>query len=144
MVREQAQVIALSDAELTLTTQLKMGCSGCQQQSSCGAGIISKAFSDRRAVFTVPRPLGFNAAIGETVTLELPEQALTRYSLLLYGAPLAALLGMSLLSQALGTSEGASIVLAFMAMGLSFIGLRKWLRHRDVQVQQLLKVTEIS
>lgn len=144
MIRELAQVIQVEAEQLLVTTELKSGCGSCAQQSTCGAGIISKAFTDRRAQFHVPKPSG-DFQPGQQVELLLPEQAVTRYSLLLYGIPIAMLLLVAvLLTNMTSLSEGWIILVAFIGFGLSFVGLQRWLRQRDVQVSRLLMVKQID
>lgn len=144
MIREVAEVIAVEDDELFVSTQLKSGCGSCAQQSTCGAGIISKAFSDRRAEFRVRKPTG-QFQPGQHIELLLPEQALTKFSLLVYGIPLMALLLVAVgLTQVTVISEGWVIMAAFVSFGCSFWGLKHWLHHRDVQVSQLLSVQQID
>ncbi|PTB84353.1 Fis family transcriptional regulator, partial [Pseudidiomarina aestuarii] len=98
MIREHAHIVAVEADYLLVSTQLKTGCGSCQQQNTCGAGIISKAFSDRRAEFRIAKPKQGQFRAGEMVELLLPETALTKLSLLLYGTPLAALLGAAVLT----------------------------------------------
>ncbi|KFZ31733.1 positive regulator of sigma E activity [Pseudidiomarina salinarum] len=144
MIREVAEITAIHPDSLQVSTQLKTGCSGCEQQSTCGAGIISKAFSDRRAEFLVQRPAG-SFAVGQQVELLLPEAVLTRFSLLIYILPiLILLLSAILLTQGLGWPEGQAIIGSLMAFAASFWLLRRWLHLRDVQVTQLLSVQQIT
>ncbi|WP_417688797.1 SoxR reducing system RseC family protein [Pseudidiomarina sp.] len=143
MIREVAVIQAIEADHLEVSTDLKTGCGGCAQQSTCGAGIISKAFSDRRATFRVARPEG-SFAVGETVELLMPEQALTQASLLIYGIPLLALLGMAVIAQSIfGWTEGVSIVAALIAFASSFVALKRWYQMRDLQVTQLLEVRQL-
>ncbi|WP_417658422.1 SoxR reducing system RseC family protein [Pseudidiomarina sp.] len=144
MIREVAEVIAIDNDELVVSTQLKSGCGSCVQQSTCGAGIISKAFSDRRAEFRVRKPAG-QFAPGQQIELLLPDQALTRFSLMVYGLPLMALLVVAIgLTNMTALSEGWVIISAFTGFGFSFYALKRWLHHRDVQVTQLLRVQQID
>ncbi|MDN7123582.1 SoxR reducing system RseC family protein [Pseudidiomarina terrestris] len=144
MIREIAIVQAIEADSLLVTTELKSGCSGCAQQSNCGAGIISKAFSDRRAEFRVAKPAGMQFKPGEQIELLLPEQMLTRASLLIYGVPLLALLGTALIAQLLlGMSEGSAILLSLVGFAGSFWGLKRWFQMRDVKVSQLLQVQQM-
>lgn len=123
MIREVAIIKTVEQDTLLVTTELKSGCSGCAQQSNCGAGIISKAFSDRRAEFRVAKPAGMNFVAGEQIELLLPEQMLTRASLLIYGVPLMALLITALVAQLLfGISEGSAILLSLTGFAASFWG----------------------
>lgn len=143
MIREVAVVQAIEADYLEVSTELKTGCGGCAQQSTCGAGIISKAFSDRRATFRVARPEG-RFTVGETVELLMPEQALTQASLLIYGIPLLTLITIAVLAQGImGISEGVSIIVAMIGFAASFIGLKRWYQMRDLQVTQLLQVRQL-
>lgn len=143
MIREVAIIQAIDTNYLEVSTELKTGCGGCAQQSTCGAGIISKAFSDRRATFRVARPEGVYR-VGETVELLMPEQALTQASLLIYGIPLVTLLSFAIITQSvLGWSEGLSIIAALTAFATSFVALKRWYQLRDLQVTQLLEVRQL-
>lgn len=144
MIREVAVIQAIEADTLLVSTELKSGCSGCAQQSNCGAGIISKAFSDRRAEFRVGKPAGMNFKVGEQIELLMPEQMLTRASLLIYGVPLVALLTTALIAQLLlGISEGKAILLSLFGFAASFWGLKRWFQMRDVKVSQLLQVQQM-
>jgi Positive regulator of sigma E activity len=144
VIRELAEVVSVENDFLLVSTELKTGCSGCAQQNTCGAGVISKAFSDRRAEFRVHKPQGYFRP-GQQIELLLPEQALTRYSLLVYMVPLFALLVMAIFTgQLLSWSEGWVILSAFSGFAVSFYLLRRWLQHRDIQVAQLLSVQQID
>ncbi|MGI0152285.1 SoxR reducing system RseC family protein [Pseudidiomarina sp. WS423] len=144
MIRELAEVIAVDESSLLVATQLKTGCSGCAQQNTCGAGVISKAFADRRAQFRVAKPMG-DFRVGEQLELLLPEQTLTHFSLLMYGLPIVVLTLLAmLLTKFTSWPEGWIILTAFAGFGLSFIGLKKWLSQRDIQINKQLKVEQIS
>lgn len=144
MIREVATITEVGADYLLVTTELKTGCSGCAQQSTCGAGIISKAFSDRRAAFRVNKPGDSHFSVGQTVELLLPEQMLTQASLLIYGLPLVVLLlSAATLQGGLGLHEGISIAGSLIAFGASFWGLKRWFKMRDLQVSQLLQVQQI-
>ncbi len=145
MIRERAEIVAIHDDYLTVSTELKSGCGGCVQQNTCGAGIISKAFADRRAEFIVQRPSGMQFALGDQIELALPQTMLTRFSLWVYGLPLLVLLTSALITQlGLGWSEGYVIVTAALGFISSFVLIRQWLKLRDVQVSQLLQIQQIS
>lgn len=144
MIRELAEVIAVESDFLLVSTELKTGCNGCAQQNTCGAGVISKAFSDRRAEFRVYKPKG-QFSPGQQIELLLPEQALTRYSLAVYLLPILVLLLIAIVTgQLLLWSEGWVILSAFSGFAFSFYLLRHWLQQRDIQVAQLLSVQQID
>ncbi|TRW49597.1 SoxR reducing system RseC family protein [Aliidiomarina halalkaliphila] len=142
MIRELGEVIEVDGNSVTIATQLKQGCGGCQQQNHCGAGLLSKAFPSRQGTLSIW--MDSTPAVGDTVELLLPEQVMVRFSFLLYLVPLLALFAGAWLGQALLGSEGISILLGFSAFALSFIGLKRWLKMRDIRVRQLLQVNILA
>lgn len=144
MIRERAEIVRVEADHLYVTTQIKTGCSGCAQQTVCGTGIISKAFADRRAAFRVVKPQG-HFETGQQVDLLLPEQALSRFSLLVYVVPLLSLFLLAWFTgNILQWTEGWVIIASFWGFGFSFYGLKQWLQKRDIQVMQLLSVQQID
>ena len=138
-MKEIAEVVAVDGRRITLSTQLKTACSGCQQNTTCGAGILSKVFADRNARFTVDSELPVQ--IGDHVEITMDEADFTRYALLLYGLPIIGLFIVAmLLTQLSSLSEGIIILLSFSGFGAIFWALKQWFRQRDVKVQQLIRI----
>ncbi|KPD22815.1 MULTISPECIES: SoxR reducing system RseC family protein [Idiomarina] len=138
-MKEIAEVTAVEGNRVTVTTELKTACSGCAQVSNCGAGILSKVFADRNAQFTVVTEQAFRP--GELVQLEVPDTAVTRFALLLYGLPILMLLLIAVLLENTGTlTEGFIILLSFAGFALTFWGLKRWFRKRDIQVNAMVKL----
>ncbi|MDA6065836.1 SoxR reducing system RseC family protein [Idiomarina abyssalis] len=138
-MKEIAEVTAVEGNRVTVTTELKTACSGCAQVSNCGAGILSKVFADRNAQFTVVTEQAFRP--GELVQLEVPDTAVTRFALLLYGLPILMLLLIAVLLENTGTlTEGFIILLSFAGFALTFLGLKRWFRKRDIQVNAMVKL----
>lgn len=139
MIREIGTVTAVADNWVTVTTQLQQGCGSCQQQNHCGAGILSKALPNRRGtleVYMANPPL-----VGSNVEVLMPEQAMLKFSLLLYLLPILALFAGAMLGQMWQPAqEGVAILLAVSAFACSFWGLKRWLQRRDVQVRALMQV----
>ncbi|RUO80592.1 Fis family transcriptional regulator [Idiomarina tyrosinivorans] len=143
MVRELGEVTAVGRGVITIATQLKSGCGSCVQQSTCGAGIISKVFSEKRAELTVETDDKF--ALGETVQLSIAEEWLTRFALLVYGLPIVALLVSAIALSAIpGISEGIVILLSFGCFGLTFAALKGSLRGRDLKVNRVVGIQRLS
>lgn len=138
-MREIGKVTAIEGNSIQISTDLKSGCSGCAQRNTCGAGLLSKAFPNRRGQFNITSAETFT--VGQTLELELAESALTRYALALYLLPLIALLaGAGLGSWLQPAHEGLAISLGALAFGLSFFALKHGLKHQDSSAQSLLKV----
>lgn len=138
-MKEIAEVVAVDGRRITLSTQLKTACSGCQQNTICGAGILSKMFADRNARFTVDSDLRLQ--IGDRVEITMDEADFTRYALLLYGLPIIGLfVAAMLLTHLSALPEGIIILLSFGAFGAIFWALKRWFRQRDINVQQLIRI----
>lgn len=138
-MREIGKVTAIEGDSIQISTELKSGCSGCVQRNNCGAGILSRAFPNRRGQFNITSSESFK--VGQTLELELAESALTRYALALYVLPLLSLLaGAGLGSWLQPAHEGLAIGLGALAFGLSFFALKQALKHQDSKAQRLIKV----
>jgi len=48
MIEEQATVVAINDNNVTVTSDIKSACSGCQQVDNCGSGQVAKAFPQKK------------------------------------------------------------------------------------------------
>ncbi|WP_194755810.1 SoxR reducing system RseC family protein [Aliidiomarina indica] len=142
MIRELGEVIDIDGHAVTVATQLKQGCGGCQQQNHCGAGLLSKAFPTRQGTLSIWMEKVPN--LGDSVEILLPEQVMVRFSLLLYLVPLIALFIGAWLGNSLLGSEGVSILLGFSAFALSFFVLKQWLKIRDIRVRKLIQVNVVA
>lgn len=142
MVREIAKVTAIHGDTIEVSTELKSGCSGCAKRSTCGAGILSRAFPNRRGTFSMTTSESYT--LGQSLQLELPETALTRYALALYLLPLFALLaGAAIGSWLQPAHEGLAIAMGGAGFGLSFFALKAMMKYKDIKVQRLLKVSHL-
>ena len=59
MIEEQATVVAINDNNVTVTSDIKSACSGCQQVDNCGSGQVAKAFPQKKTL----DELNFNTAV---------------------------------------------------------------------------------
>lgn len=139
MIREIGEITAVSGQQVTITTALQQGCGGCKQQSHCGAGILSKALPNRRG--SVDVWLENPPQVGTHVELWLPEKAMLKFSVLLYLLPILMLLAGAVMGEQLfPQQELYGIAFAGIGFAASFIGLKRWLRRRDLQVRELMQV----
>lgn len=77
--------------------------------------------------------------------LEVPETAVTRFALLLYGLPILTLLLLAVLLENTGTlPEGFVILLSFAGFAFTFWGLKRWFRKRDIQVNAMVKLETVA
>ncbi len=99
MITEQAIVRRAGDARVELELERDSSCGGCEVREGCGVGALARLLGRRRKslVIDTDRPL----RPGDRVVLALPERALVRLSLLVYGLPLFGLLAGTVLPAAL-------------------------------------------
>lgn len=139
MIKEQGTVSGVDGDIVTIQSSLKSGCSGCAQQNKCGAGLLAKAFPQRRGDISIRTQERFEQ--GQQVELEMAESTMAKYSVLMYLFPLFALLaGAAIGSWLQPEGEGLAILLAMSLFALSFAALKSILRCSDFKVQRILAV----
>jgi sigma-E factor negative regulatory protein RseC len=114
MLTESALVIRRDGNRVELELQRSSACDHCELNQGCGTGALGRLLGRRS------RPLAIETDTdckpGDRVLLELPESALVRASLLLYGLPLLGLLLGGLLAVLLAVPE-------WLAVGIAVFGL---------------------
>ncbi|GAA0199684.1 SoxR reducing system RseC family protein [Kangiella japonica] len=136
MFTETGQVIAAEDGTVWVQTQSKTGCSSCKVSSTCGSGIVNKAFSHK--VYVTPLKNTLNAHINDEVEVGIPEDLVLKASLVVYLLPLFCLmLALLLSSLALpNLSELGSILTAFVGLLVGFAGV-SWFSRRKAQQHKM-------
>lgn len=136
MFTEIGKIIAAEEDTVWVQTQSKTGCSSCKVSSTCGSGIVNKAFSHK--VFVTPLKNTLNAHINDEVEVGIPEDLVLKASLVVYLLPLVCLLLALALSSLLlpNLSEQGSILSAVIGLAIGFVGVR-WFSRRKSQQQQL-------
>lgn len=120
MLKEQGLVVAIEDDTAMVQTVSKTSCNSCQVNSTCGTGIISKAFGERS--FITPMQNRINAQEGDQVEVGIPEDLVIKASFLVYLLPLA-LMFVSVLVASYWLTDLAEpwlILLAFVTLVLGF------------------------
>ena len=124
MITEQGIIGKISGRKATVQIQKSSACSSCESRDSCDVhgGKPMEIEVDNR----------LKAAEGDQVEVSVPSGTFLLVSLYVYFIPVAALIGGAyvggtLLAPSLGLSETpCSIVLGFLAMGVTFILLRRF------------------
>lgn len=124
MIEETATVVAIAADNVTVTSELKSACSGCQQVDNCGSGQVAKAFPQKQLTLTVKSNLPVK--LGDKIVLGLNESALLSSAWQVYLWPLLGLIfaswiGQSLLNQAIIIHEVIVIILAFIGGFVGFL-----------------------
>ncbi len=93
LITERARVLRVVDHVAWVHCESQSGCARCAAGEGCGAGLFARLLRGRLQELPVPVPRGFGSlAAGDHVLLGLSAAAVQNASILLYGAPLAALL----------------------------------------------------
>lgn len=123
MMKEKAIVVAVEHEQITVTSEIKSACSGCQQVDNCGSGQISKAIPQRKLTMDINSKLALK--VGDEVLIGLSEKKLLRTAFQVYlwpllGLILFALIGQYLMIKSIFTSELLVIALSFIGGYLGF------------------------
>ena len=124
MIEQTAIVTKTTTGKAWVKSMQIGGCSGCQQQSSCGSGSLAKLLPKRE--FCLETDL--EVKVGEQVIVEIDDSHLLSASILLYLTPVFLMvLGVSFISTFLPAATADSVlpVVAIMILALVF-----WLINR--------------
>lgn len=124
MIEERATVVAINNDEVTVTSELKSACSGCQQVDNCGSGQVAKAFPQKQLSLTLKSALSLQ--LGDKVVIGLNESALISsawqvYLWPLFGLLFAAFFGQWLVSNDILGHEIFAIVFAVIGGYAGFL-----------------------
>lgn len=124
MFIEMGQVIAREGTTVWVQTQSKTGCSSCKVSSTCGSGIVNKAFSHK--VFVTPLTNTIKADVNDEVEVGIPEDLVLKASLIVYLLPLLCLILAIAISSFFfpNMSELGSIMSAVIGLFVGFYGVR--------------------
>ncbi len=135
MLRESGRVVALDDGAVWVETVRSSACGRCAAKAGCGHGALSRAGSKTgliRALESSTCPAS-DCAVGDEVSIELPEEAVLQGSLLIYGLPLVLGMAAAMLGQAYSESWAPLGFVVGMAAG--FLGIR-WLPVLQARQEQ--------
>lgn len=125
MLVEVGLVVKKSEQRVWVQTVSKTSCSSCQVNSSCGTGLINKAFGEKS--FITPLKNTLNAQVNDQVEVGIAEDLVVKASFLVYLLPLAVMLLSMFLWQWFfpQTKELYAILIAALALGLGFYWVKK-------------------
>lgn len=149
-MKEQAVVVALEDDGVWVETRRQSSCSACSARDGCGQGIISRVAPGREHYLRalVDRKLYPRLAIGDTVSISVPDQAVLQASLVVYLVPLLMLIAGMFGGNYLLPGDGGSIAGGFVGLllGAATVRWHSGLVRDDLRFQaRLVDVqTEVS
>ena len=125
MLTESAIVLRRVDHRVEVELQRASACGGCELARGCGTGAIGRLLGRRQRPLLVETER--ELAPGDQVLLSLPEAALVRVSLLVYGLPLLAMLFVGLAAQLLlNLAEWQLVIVAAFGFWLGFRLATRW------------------
>ena len=90
MMEEMAKVLTCDGSGwVTVEVQVKNACNHCDNSESCGTSAVSKAFSPKVQLFSIPSNNQY--AAGDLLKLGLPESVILKAAALVYLLPLMGL-----------------------------------------------------
>ncbi len=119
MLTESAIVLRRVDHRVEVELLRASACSGCEVAQGCGTGALGRLLGRRKRPLLVETDRELSP--GDRVVLSVPEAALVRVSLLIYGLPLVAMLVIGLLAQLLfHPSEWQLVIVCALGFWLGF------------------------
>lgn len=124
MVEESARVTKVEKDIVWVQAIAKSACGSCQAQKGCGHSLLAKV-GQKQIDLPVSRN-GFDVAENDQVIIGVPEQAILRSSMLMYGVPLLAMIVITAITSLLGIEEKLVVLSAFVSLILGFV----WVNQR--------------
>lgn len=127
MIEETSTVTAVDGKNISVKSELKSGCSGCNQVDNCASGQVAKAIPQLSLSMQVIAHDPVN--VGEKVVIGIPEKALLStaakvYLFPLFGLILSSGLGQYLIEQAIFTHELYALMLGFSGGFLGYFAAK--------------------
>lgn len=131
MLTESARVIRRDGNRIELELQRGSACGHCELSQGCGTGALGRLLRRRSRPLVIETDQDCRA--GDRVVLAMPESALVRASLLLYGLPLLGLLLGGLGAMLLSLAEWLVVVTAGFGLFAGFKIAARITRGIEVQ-----------
>jgi sigma-E factor negative regulatory protein RseC len=119
MVEESALVLRVESDMVWVQAIQKTACGSCQAQKGCGHSLLAKV-GQKQIDIPVARN-GLDVQPNEQVIIGVPEQAILRSSMLMYGVPLLSMIFVALLGTSFEVNEGGIITMSFAALIFGFL-----------------------
>ena len=133
MIEQQATIIEVDGNTVWLQAERESTCSNCQVKQGCGTGLLAKHVGKKFSKISVHKTT--DVALGEVVTLVIPEQALLQGAALMYLLPLTLLFLFSIITRSFGLGEGTQIVAGLTGLATGFAIVKENLRNKKDGIQ---------
>ncbi|MBU6953729.1 SoxR reducing system RseC family protein [Hahella sp. HN01] len=120
MILETGKVVAVGDHEVWVRTTRESVCQSCSARKGCGSRLLNQMSDGASTQIKVAKT--FDVDVGDEVEIGVAEQALLNASLLVYLAPLIAMIILAGVSQSLLHWPDLGVALAGLSgLGLGFV-----------------------
>jgi len=119
MVEESASVLSVENDIVWVQAIQQSACGSCQAQKGCGHSLLAKV-GQKEIKIPVARN-GLDVTANDHVIIGVPEQAILKSSLIMYGIPLMLMIFVAMFATLLQASEGVVILLSFSSLLLGFV-----------------------
>ncbi len=145
MIKQSATVVSCDGDTVWVEAERQSTCGQCQLQKGCGTGLLAEHVGKRFSRLAIPNTTD-NFSPGQTVQVEITEEALVAGAFLMYIMPLLALFVFSAIAEALNVGELFGIIAGFCGLLFGFWWV-KW-RFKKVQatdkIKQTIKIGEFN
>jgi sigma-E factor negative regulatory protein RseC len=123
-MEELAKVEKVENGLISVVSEIKSACSGCQQVDNCGSGQVAKAFPTKKLSLTLQSQLSVN--VGDIVVLGIPQGCVLQSAWQVYLYPIAGLITLSGVGQYLVTHQVLPHEIFAIVLGAlgGFLGFR--------------------
>ena len=110
-MKEQAVIVALEGDSVWVQTRRQTACNSCTARDGCGQGLISRVMPGREHCIRalVDRQLQPQLALGDIVSISVPDEAILRASMVVYLVPLLSLIAGAFSGTLLVPGDGGAI-----------------------------------
>jgi sigma-E factor negative regulatory protein RseC len=124
MVAEKGKIIAIEKSEGKTLAHIeyisKSACSSCQNNDTCGVGVVSKSFSDKALQFTIP--YADEMEVDKFVEMNISNNDLIKSAMLVYLVPMLFFITSALIAkQFYITNEAFIILIAISWAAVGFV-----------------------
>ena len=133
MIEQQATIVEVDGDTVWLQAERESTCSNCQVKQGCGTGLLSKHVGKKFSKISVHKTT--DVALGQVVTLVIPEQALLQGAALMYLLPLTLLFLFSIITRSFGLGEGTQILAGLTGLATGFAIVKENLRNKKDGIQ---------
>lgn len=132
-------VVKAASDKVWVETERNTGCQGCSSESGCGTSALAKLFSPKsNSLLVLSNTLGVK--MGDRILLSIEESDLFKHSMMAYGLPLFAMIGLAWVGLGLTKSDLVSIVLGFLGLGFGWWFAKRFYHPQTPKLEKVIQV----